>query len=635
MDKDAKIDMKLYKDYLNGDTKAFELLYLKYKDRIKYFVYNIVKDYEKAEDITQDTFVYVLNNKVKEDSSFKCYLYMIAKSRAVNHLNKETKKHKIEEYLIKTNEQASEDVLEIIAKQDEKKKLMEAIKQLDNKYKNAIYLVKIEGLSYKETAEILGESLGNIKTLIHRGKKQLRKLLIAKGFNEMNKASKVIVIVLLASIMLSGVALAGVTIYNQFIKQKDEVNSRGLFDTGNGITTYEVDLMANDMTWNAEPRLYHRIITNMDDYNKYKSRVSQLPDMVESDFNENFLVIVANENVRQRHEKDMTIYKVEADDTTTHITMKQKENPNYENDSNIWYAIVNKSQLRDSADVQIEQHRVSTDQYARLEDLPKDYTVEQAISDGCIVTVDNRLVSNNLDVLDSYVDKTKNGEAAYIRVYRKYANEIEINDFAFENGIYYQTRDATRNANWGGNGLAYGSFTGLEKVEHNQGITYSLKDEDNPYTEGILVFLQKYEGTLTRDQYYAWFYANSEDEFYGTKDGGKTFNQIISLKKAYEIAKEEVKKEEYITKSFGQGFSGELSKDYYDHLNNYYKDLIVLEKGVNSDYLSLGDIIDESKFKNQLVWEVTLGDNIDPLTSISLYIDATTGEVLGSGVYGD
>ena len=127
MDKDAKIDMKLYKDYLNGDTKAFELLYLKYKDRIKYFVYNIVKDYEKAEDITQDTFVYVLNNKVKEDSSFKCYLYMIAKSRAVNHLNKETKKHKIEEYLIKTNEQTSGDVLEIIAKQDEKKKLMEAI----------------------------------------------------------------------------------------------------------------------------------------------------------------------------------------------------------------------------------------------------------------------------------------------------------------------------------------------------------------------------------------------------------------------------------------------------------------------------------------------------------------------------
>ena len=63
MDKDAKIDMKLYKDYLNGDTKAFELLYLKYKDRIKYFVYNIVKDYEKAEDITQDTFVYVLRRQ--------------------------------------------------------------------------------------------------------------------------------------------------------------------------------------------------------------------------------------------------------------------------------------------------------------------------------------------------------------------------------------------------------------------------------------------------------------------------------------------------------------------------------------------------------------------------------------------
>lgn len=51
---------------------------------------------------------------------------------------------------------------------------MEAIEQLDSKYKNAIYLVNIEGLSYKETAEILGETMQNTKSLIHRGKKELK-----------------------------------------------------------------------------------------------------------------------------------------------------------------------------------------------------------------------------------------------------------------------------------------------------------------------------------------------------------------------------------------------------------------------------------------------------------------------------
>ncbi len=46
---------------------------------------------------------------------------------------------------------------------------------LDDRYKNAIYLVKIEELTYQETAQILGESIQNVKNLIHRGKKRIAK----------------------------------------------------------------------------------------------------------------------------------------------------------------------------------------------------------------------------------------------------------------------------------------------------------------------------------------------------------------------------------------------------------------------------------------------------------------------------
>ena len=217
MDKD--LDMKLYNDYLNGETKAFELLYLKYKDKIKYFIYNIVKDYEKAEDITQEVFIYVLKNKVRNESSFKYYIYMIAKSRAINYLNTENRRNEINNlYLIHNEETTSEDVLDIIEKQEEKEKLLEAINLLDEKYKNAIYLVKIEEFSYQETAEILNESVANIKNLIHRGKKELRMILIKKGFNEMNKVSKVIVLILCVSVVLSGIVYATSVIYNNYIK---------------------------------------------------------------------------------------------------------------------------------------------------------------------------------------------------------------------------------------------------------------------------------------------------------------------------------------------------------------------------------------------------------------------------------
>ena len=118
MDKD--LDIKLYNEYLNGDIKAFEALYIKYKDKIKYFIYNIVKDYEKAEDITQEVFIYVLKNKVRNESSFKYYIYMIAKSRAINYLNVKNRRNEINNlYLINNQEVVAEDTLESISKQEE------------------------------------------------------------------------------------------------------------------------------------------------------------------------------------------------------------------------------------------------------------------------------------------------------------------------------------------------------------------------------------------------------------------------------------------------------------------------------------------------------------------------------------
>ena len=88
---------------------------------------------------------------------------------------------------------------------------------LDERYKNAIYLVNIEGLSYEETSKILGETLQNTKNLIHRGKKQLRKILLKKGFNEMNKVLKIFVIIICTTIALSGIVYATTVIYKMLI----------------------------------------------------------------------------------------------------------------------------------------------------------------------------------------------------------------------------------------------------------------------------------------------------------------------------------------------------------------------------------------------------------------------------------
>ena len=215
MEKD--LDIKLYNEYLNGEKDAFELLYNKYKDKVQYFVYNIVRDYQKAEDITQDVFIYIMQNKIKDGYSFKYYIYLVAKSRAYNLINMEKRRTEInEKYIFNETMKIEQDVADVITKNEKRQAIITAIDMLDDRYKNAMYLVKIEELTYEETAQILGESIQNVKNLIHRGKKEIRKILIRKGFDEMNKVSKVIIIMLCISVLLAGGVYATMKIIESF-----------------------------------------------------------------------------------------------------------------------------------------------------------------------------------------------------------------------------------------------------------------------------------------------------------------------------------------------------------------------------------------------------------------------------------
>ncbi len=492
MEKD--LDKKLYNDYLDGQKEAFEFLYNKYKKRIEYFVFNIVKDYQKAEDITQETFIYVMQNKIKENISFKYYIYMIAKSRAINHIKIENRRKEItEEYLYNFTEDFEKDVLEFITTEETKKEVMEAIELLDEKYKNTIYLVKIEELSYEETSKILGQTLQNTKNLIHRGKKELRKILLKKGVGDMNKIIKVIIVILCITVSLTGITFAGVTIYNTFIKRQDKIETRGLFDDGRGYTDYETDLMANDMTWQDDVRLYYRTITNPNDYEKYKLRISTFPEISEINFDENFIVIIANENYRDFDEIDMEISNVYADETKTNIIMKQKESPNMNDKTNVWYAIVDNSQLKDNVKIEIEHKKFNNENVIEISKLPFDYSVDTAIKDGCFTLRNNKVVSSNEKQLDEFIEKTRKGESSFIRVYSSFDGGITttITDVNFENGIYYTDAIILENKR-----KYHNAYKKLEKMELKNGnykdIKYVFYEGRNSNGGSPLVIIQNW-----------------------------------------------------------------------------------------------------------------------------------------------
>lgn len=220
MEKD--FDKELYNNYLNGEKEAFELLYNKYKSKLQYFIYNIIKDYQKAEDLTQDTFIYVMQNDIRQDCSFKYHLYLVAKSKALNYLKVENRREEISKTYL-SSDGIEKDIIEAIEQEETKLEVLQAIDLLDEKYKNAVYLVNIEGLSYEETAEILGETLANTKSIVHRGKKKLKNILLRKDFDSLSKATKIMVIIA-CILFVSGTAFGITVLVRKFTYNKVTMN---------------------------------------------------------------------------------------------------------------------------------------------------------------------------------------------------------------------------------------------------------------------------------------------------------------------------------------------------------------------------------------------------------------------------
>ena len=74
-----------------------------------------------------------MQNKMKENSSFKYYIYLIAKSKALNYINKEKRRKEIDEqYMVNENEYVEKDVLDIITRQETKKVLLDSINELED-----------------------------------------------------------------------------------------------------------------------------------------------------------------------------------------------------------------------------------------------------------------------------------------------------------------------------------------------------------------------------------------------------------------------------------------------------------------------------------------------------------------------
>lgn len=173
----------LYRRFLEGDKNAFDEILNTYREGLMFFINRYVKNIDTAEDIAADVFAYLIFKPKKYNFkvSLKTYLYMIGRSRALDWQRKEAKrKHIPIESLYHEPSTGMQELEERVIKNEEKRKLYNAMDKLPEDYKTALHLVYFDGLSYSEAAEVMKKDKKQIENLIYRGKKSLKELMEAE-----------------------------------------------------------------------------------------------------------------------------------------------------------------------------------------------------------------------------------------------------------------------------------------------------------------------------------------------------------------------------------------------------------------------------------------------------------------------
>lgn len=179
-----KQDIELYRNFLKGNKEDFNIIVQKYMNPLISFIMGYVKNQFIAEDLAQDTFLYILINKKEYDFKYtlKTYLYTIAKCRAINYLKKNKKIVNFEEKYINNLEVTETDLNEKLIQDENKNKIQDAIKKLKYNYQIVIYLKDFQNFQYKEISKILNKTVSQTKMLIYRARKSLKKILKKEGF---------------------------------------------------------------------------------------------------------------------------------------------------------------------------------------------------------------------------------------------------------------------------------------------------------------------------------------------------------------------------------------------------------------------------------------------------------------------
>ncbi|MEW6555693.1 MAG: sigma-70 family RNA polymerase sigma factor [Actinomycetota bacterium] len=182
-ERDRPADEELVRRYLDGDSAAFEELVSRYESVIMNMAYRLLGNRSDASDVCQEVFVLLIRKlgSFRGESKFSTWLYRVSLN-ACHDYARRSKRH------VSISESPGDDLPDIeqrladdgfdspelsMERAEVQKTVRDAVARLPYKFKEVIYLHDLSGYNYKEVAEILGISLGTVKSRLNRARTRL------------------------------------------------------------------------------------------------------------------------------------------------------------------------------------------------------------------------------------------------------------------------------------------------------------------------------------------------------------------------------------------------------------------------------------------------------------------------------
>ncbi len=176
-------DQTLVERVQQGDKQAFNVLVLKYQQKVANLVSRYVRDADEALDVTQEAFIkaYRALPGFRGDSAFYTWLYRIAVNTAKNHLAAQSRRPPQDDIEADVAEQMDAGAAlkdratpeQLAMQHDLAQAIKAALDHLPQDLRTAITLRELEGLSYEEIAQVMDCPIGTVRSRIFRAREAI------------------------------------------------------------------------------------------------------------------------------------------------------------------------------------------------------------------------------------------------------------------------------------------------------------------------------------------------------------------------------------------------------------------------------------------------------------------------------